>query len=162
MSRHPMDEGIGLLVRKLQLRTIPPLDAEVVLQDGQTVDLKLLVDKKLRKLWELDQGLQGVPLALQGCWQVQLAPGARVVLEFLDGDVGKPIVRTLLSGTILSADLGALDVRVGGGGSTVKLAGGSQPVIRAGDANAGLLSAAPGSPVTGVYGSPPPAGKVLA
>lgn len=162
MAGHPLDEELQRIVRDAQLRTIPPLEAEVLIQDGQTLQLRLLVSDELRALWNIPSGLQGVPLALQGCWQVQIAPGARVVLEFLDGDARKPVVRTVISGTFLSVELAALDVRLGDNSSTVKLAGGSQPVIRAGDSPLGLLSAAPGSAVTGAYGAAGPPGKVLA
>lgn len=158
---HPLDEQLTALVQRLQLRTTPPLEAEVLSQTGRELELRLLADDATLQRWELKPGVQGVPLALQGCWAVQLAPGARVVLEWLDGDPRKPLVRTIVSGTIVSATLAAQTVDLGGSGATVVLAGGAQPVIRAGDTPAGLTSAAPGSPVTGSYGALKP-GKVLA
>lgn len=163
---HPLDEQLRELVQHHQLRTIPPLRCEVLSQAGDKLVLRLVLREDLRKLWGLDAGFQGVPLAPAAGWALTLAPGALVRLEFLGGDVGDPLA-AYLSGTVLAASLVAAQVDVGGGGSTVKLAGGTQPVIRAGDVPAPLpttlICAAPGSPVTGTYGTTPATmSKVLA
>lgn len=140
MSDHPFDRQFEALVRHLQLKTLPPFEAEVLAQDGALLDLRLVLAEEQRVLWELDRGFQGVPLALQGCWAVQLAPGARVVLEFLDGDRRKPVVRSVISGQIQQADLQAGSVKVDGttiaigpGSTTVALGKGLSPVAALGD-----------------------------
>lgn len=118
---HPADETLQRLVRHHQIRTIPPLPAEVLSQSGQALELRLQVPAELLELWGLDAGLQQVPLALQGCWQVQLAQGAKVVVEFLASDPRQSFVRTVISGTILSATLDAAAIAIGPHATAVDL-----------------------------------------
>lgn len=162
-SSHPLDAQLRELVQALQIRTVPPLRAEVLSQGADGLELRLLMREDLKKLWGLDAGLQNVPLALLGGWALTLAQGAQVRVDFLGGDIGDPVASYLI-GDILSAKLVAPQVDLGGGGSTVKLAGGSKPVIRTGDTlgtGGALISAAPASPVTGAYSTVSP-GTVLA
>lgn len=110
---HPLDANLEELIHRLQQRTIPPLLAEVLGQTDQTLELRLVIPDEERKFWGLDAGVQRAPLALQGVFQVQLAAGAQVVLEFLSNNVRRPIVRTVLSGTIVSATLDARTIAIG-------------------------------------------------
>lgn len=163
---HPLDELLRERVQHWQIRTVPPLRAEVLSQAGDKLELRVILRDDLKELWGLDAGMAGVPLALCGGWALTLSPGAQVRVEFLGGDLGDPLA-TYLGGDILTAKLVAPQVDLGGSGSTVKLAGGTQPVIRIGDVPAPLpttlISAAPGSPVTGTYGTTPATmSKVLA
>jgi hypothetical protein len=157
---HPLDEIFRERVQHWQIRTVPPLRAEVVSQAGDKLELRILLREDLKELWGLDAGMAGVPLAPAAGWALTLAPGAQVRVEFLGGDLGDPLA-TYVSGQILAASLVASQVDLGGGGAVVKLAGGSQPVIRTGDVTSGLVSAAPGAPVTGSYAAVKP-GTVLA
>lgn len=156
---HPLDEQLRELVQHHQIRTIPPLRCEVLSQAGDKLELRLVLREDLRKLWGLDAGFQGVPLAPAAGWALTLSPGALVRLEFLGGDVGDPLA-AYLSGTVLAASLVAAQVDVGGGGSTVKLAGGTQPVVKAGDSISGPSNGA--GAVSGVVAVAGPPGKVLA
>lgn len=156
---HALDSTLGGLIRALQIRTLPPFEAEVLSQEGQELTLRLLLAEDMRALWELDRGLTA-PMALQGGWTCTLAPGARVVVEFLDGDRRKPVVRSILSGTLVSVTLASQTVELGQAGGTVKLAGGSKPVARVGDVPTGLSNGA--GPVTGTLGITPPVSGVLA
>lgn len=155
MSDHPFDQQLQALVRHLQIRTLPPFEAEVLAQAGDKLELRLVLDEKLRTLWELDRGLQGVPLVLQGCWAVQLAPGARVVLEYLDGDRKKPVVRSVISGTLLEATIDASSVKVGPTAGDVRLGPGAAGVFRAVVAKGDLTAAAANGAPTAITGVAP-------
>ena len=154
MSDHPFDQQLQALVRHLQIRTLPPFEAEVLGQAGDKLELRLVLDEKLRALWELDRGLQGVPLALQGCWAVQLQPGARVVLEFLDGDRKKPVVRSVIRGTFTEVSIDATSVKVGPTAADVLLgpglpAIGYRPIVAKNDTSANVAIGSPAA-LTGV------------
>jgi len=146
MSDHPFDRQLEALVRHLQLRTLPPFEAEVLAQDGALLDLRLVLAEELRAQWELDRGFQGVPLALQGCWAVRLAPGARVVLEFLDGDRRKPVVRSVISGTLVEATIDATTkIAIGPTVALVGLGKALKAVASAGDKTDSVVN---GNPAT--------------
>lgn len=167
MAGHSFDEVLAALVRHMQHKTAPLVEATVTSQaaDGS---LELEVPEALG----LGPGLQAVPLALApGVSAVKVAPGARCLLEFIDDGPGfppRPVVRQFLAATYIEVTLAATSkvavqapaVDVGNAGAAVKLAGGSRPVVRAGDTVAKGLVAGP-NPVTGTI-TPDPAGTVLA
>lgn len=169
MTGHPLDDLLEVLVQRLQLRTWAPIRAKVVAQ-GADGRLDLEISEELG----LGKGMQGVELALVGVAAVKVAQGAEVLVEFVAGEQGLssnkrvPVVRTILSGTILeaiittttAAKLLGPNVEIGSAGAAVKLAGGSKPVVRVGDVAAAGLVAGP-NPVTGTV-AVAPVGTVLA
>lgn len=91
--RSPLADTLRTLVRRLQpVAALAPYECEVVAQnqDG-TVDLKPVSAI-------LGTGLSRVPVALMGLFRVKVRPGARCIVDFLDGDMNKPIVRQYLAG----------------------------------------------------------------
>ena len=145
-SSHPLDQELDRLVKHFQIRTIPPLEAEVLQQhpDG-SLELRLVMSEERAKLWGLESGLDFVPLALQGCWQVRIAPGARVKLEFMASDPATRYVTQVLSGTILEATVDAATIKIGPTAGSVELGKGLKPVASLGDQTD---PAAPGKPST--------------
>lgn len=145
MNGHPLDEQLRELVRHLQRRYLVPMEAEVLAQaaDG-SLELRLLADPKRLEELELIRGMQGVPLALQGCWAVKLAPQARVVVEWLDGDPQKPVVRSILSGTFLEVSVDATtQIKIGATAATVALGKALKPVASAGDTTEPVVNGNP-------------------
>ena len=139
----PADDQLKALVRAFQLRTPPPFEAEVLSQTGQELELRLLMSDEVKDLWELDRGLQGVPLALQGGWSVTLAPGARVVVEWLDGDRQKPVVRTVLDGFFQAASFDGKLITVGTNATSISLGKGLKPVVSTGDSTDPVVNGKP-------------------
>lgn len=130
---HPLDSALQQLVQHHQILTIPPLPAEVLSQAGQTLELRLKVPDNLLQVYGLDAGLQGVPLALQGCWEVTLLQGAQVVVTFLASDPRQPVVLHIVSGTILSATVDAASISIGSSATDIRLGKGSNFVAALGD-----------------------------
>lgn len=161
-AAHPFDGQLAELVQHFQLRTIPPLDAQVVSQGGDgSLVLRLSISEQQAKVWGIPNGLQDVPLALLGGLALKLAPEARVRLDFLDNDVQKPIA-SYLSGTILEASLSA-QAKVALSAAAVDLADALKPVVRVGDVlAAGLSTPAGGGAVSGTIAIAPPVSKVKA
>ena len=162
MDGHPVDKQLELLVQHFQRRTPPPFEAlvEVQHQDG-TVDLKPVSQ-------EIGPGWTKVRVAMVGPFTVKVVPGARAVVEFLDGDLSRPVVTRYLEAAYTEVTLNATTkvkiggptVEIGDTGAIVKLGGGNQPVVRAGDNISGPSNAA--GAVAGVVAVGGPPGKVLA
>lgn len=159
---HPFDAQLQELVQHFQLRTPPPLDAEVVSQGGDgSVVVRLSISDEQAKIWGVPNGLQEVPLAPLAGMQLKLAPGGRVRVDYLDADARKPIA-SYLSGTILEASLSAT-AKVALSAAAVDLADALKPVVRVGDVLApGLSTPAGGGAVTGTIALAPPVSKVKA
>lgn len=156
MTGAPFDLLLAALVRHLRpLGGVTAWDCEVVVAhlDG-TVDLKPAAV-------ELGAGLQAVPVALQGACAVQLNVGARVKLEFLDGDRGKPVVTQVISGTFAKVTIAGPVIEIGDTGAAITLAGSAQPVVRVGDTLAAGLTC-PSGPVSGKLAIAPPVSTVKA
>lgn len=82
-------------------------EGEVAVQGDGTVDVSL--DEKLG----LGKGLQGVPVALIGPFTVKVAPGARALIEFVNGDPTRPIVRQYLEATFTEVVVDATTIKIG-------------------------------------------------
>lgn len=151
MTGHPFDDLFAALVQRLQLHVLPPVEATVVSQ-GADGRLDLEIDEALG----LGKGPQGVDFALQGVAAVKIAPGSRVLLEFLaapagDSEPRRPIVRSIISGTILEATITAQQRLVLDGTAQVDLSAATVNVgPTAGSVNLGAakaLVATQGAPV---------------
>ena len=130
--------------------------ARIVKQTGQAVDL-IPDDPRIPQLEAvpLNLGLPGV--------EVDVAPGARVLLGFAGGDPAKPRATVWESGSVTElrvtsttkVGVTAPTVELGGDGAvTVKLADGSVPIARVGDQVTGTAGPYPLTAVIAPPGNP--------
>jgi len=96
-ARHPFDEAMKNLIEHFAPASLPAYEAKVTTQNADgTLDLEPANP-------EVGPGWKNVEIALQGLWSVKVQPGARCILEFLDNDRTKPIVRQFIKATFTEA-----------------------------------------------------------
>lgn len=141
-SANELDQMIlRLIEHALPVGRLLSYECEVVTQNADgTVDLQPTSPTA-------GPGWQGVEVALQGPFAVKVATGARCVLEFLDGDLTKPVVRNFLPGTTFTemttrgtskVTINGPAIAIGDNLANITLAGSSKAVVRVGDSPTGL------------------------